>query len=156
MNEYSPKLLKKRKQLDKLEKLEKQSNGISRFKSENIMMLVLDNVLIEDVFNSIGYESQVYLKHIFKDLDRLNDEEKKYIKHNSSVDFLIINKFDNMPLAAIEVDGYKYHENNEEQKKRDIKKNSIFKKFNLNLHRFSTTEQLTDEMLKNILMKYVE
>ena len=151
--DFSPKLLEKKR---KLEKLKKSSRKDSSYNSENIMMITLDDVLKNNIFSSIKYKQQVYLKHIFKDLEILTDEERKYIKHNSSVDFLIVNKFDNMPLVAIEVDGYEFHENNEEQRIRDIKKNSIFKKFGLKLCRFETIGVILDETLRSCLLEFVE
>ena len=55
-------------------------------------------------------------------------EELEFINRNSHIDFLIFNKFDKMPVLAIEVDGYFFH-NSEKQKCRDQKKDNILKKY---------------------------
>ena len=66
-------------------------------------------------------------------------EELEFINRNSHIDFLIFNKFDKMPVLAIEVDGYFFH-NSEKQKCRDQKKDNILKKCNIPLLRFKTNE----------------
>lgn len=44
------------------------------------------------------------------------------ISYNTHIDFLIYNKISKIPLLAVEVDGYKYHQEGNKQKERDILK----------------------------------
>lgn len=85
--------------------------------------------------------------NLFTDLDRLSEEERKFIKNRSSVDFVIYHKLDKSFAMAIEVDGFEFHENNPEQIKRDRLKESIFKKFGYTLKRFKTNESGEEEKI---------
>ncbi|QOR35070.1 AAA family ATPase [Clostridium sp. 'deep sea'] len=133
----------------KLLPLRNKMVSISKFKSENIMATLLSEILQESDYCSYVFRHSVLLKNIFKSLDLLSDEEKKYVKNNSSVDFIIYNKFNNMPVLAIEVDGFEYHENNPAQQERDNKKDSIFKKYELPLLRLATNGSGEREKFKD-------
>ncbi|WP_106768888.1 AAA domain-containing protein [Paenibacillus faecalis] len=129
----------------------------SRHYSENIMHALLDQVLQEPMFGDFELGNQVLLMNLFPDLGRLNEEERRFVKHRSSVDFVIYHKLDKLPALAIEVDGFAFHENNPKQLERDRKKEQIFKKFGLTLERFPTTgsgeEQRIRELLSSVLNK---
>ena len=55
-----------------------------------------------------------------------NDREKSYVGNiNTHVDFILFNKLDKVPVLVIEVDGFKYHDENETQLEGDNIKNGL-------------------------------
>ncbi|MGM1048897.1 MAG: AAA domain-containing protein [Bacillota bacterium] len=123
----------------------------SRHQSENIMHTLIDHVLQEPMFKDFEVVNQVLLMNLFTDLERLNEEERRFVKHRSSVDFVIYHKLDRSLALAIEVDGFAFHENNPEQLKRDDKKENIFKKFGMKLERFRTNESGEEQRIRELL-----
>jgi hypothetical protein len=123
----------------------------SRHKSENLMEARLSQILEKPEFKGFSLSNQVYLMNLFTDLDRLSEEERKFIKNRSSVDFVIHYNLDQSFAMAIEVDGFEFHENNPKQIKRDELKESIFKKFGYTLKRFKTNESGEEEKIINSL-----
>ena len=124
----------------------------SRFLSENLMASLLEEILGVERYNSFAYKTNYALNLLIKDYSQLNPREQQFASHpNSHVDFLLYNKLDKMPVLAIEVDGYRFHEFNEKQRERDIHKNSIFKKLGMPLVRFSTVGSGEREKLKEAL-----
>ncbi|MCS7464993.1 DUF2726 domain-containing protein [Paenibacillus doosanensis] len=107
----------------------------------------------DDKYNNLIFTTQVYLKNLLNNTAKLNDEELSYVKHNSSVDFVIYYKLNKQPLLVIEVDGFSYHENNVQQSRRDVLKNGILKKYDLPLLRLATTGSNEEEKIKNELDK---
>lgn len=74
---------------------------------------------------------------------RNNLEIKQYILNNAHLDFTIYDNRIDKPLAVIELDG-KYHEM-EEQKQRDIKKNTALKHMEIELWRLKSKDALSEE-----------
>ncbi|WP_068779278.1 AAA domain-containing protein [Paenibacillus sp. GM2] len=122
-----------------------------RHRSENIMHALLDGILQDPKFRNFELSNQVFLMNLFPNLDRLEEDERKFIRHRSSVDFVIYYKLDRSPVFAIEVDGFAFHENKPEQLERDKRKERIFKKFGLDLHRFRTNESDEERRLRELL-----
>lgn len=118
----------------------------SKYESENIINLVLEDLLKEDSYKCFNFTMQVYLKDVFKNLDKLNESEKSYIRNRASFDFVIYDNINKQPVMAIEVNGFKYHRNNLEQSKRDLLKASICKKYEFELLILPTTG--SNEVLK--------
>lgn len=123
----------------------------SRHKSENIMHALLDQILQEPKYKDFKLVNQVLLMNLFPNLDILEEEERRFVRHRSSVDFVIYHKFDNSPVLAIEVDGFAFHENKPEQIERDEKKVGIFKKFGVDLQRFPTTGSGEEARIRELL-----
>ncbi len=112
----------------------------SKYDSETIMYNTIKEILKLEEYKSYGVKDRVYpLKNVVLNRDLLTEEEKKFINRNSHIDFLIYNKFDNKPILAIEVDGFDFH-NKEEQIIRDRKKDSILKKCHIPVLRCKTNE----------------
>lgn len=110
------------------------------FDTENITKVVIKNILKE--YSGLKLAMHVPLRQLIK-LNGINltDEETRfYFNRNSHVDFVIYNSLSNVPLLAIEVDGIAFHEQSEEQKIRDKKKDSILSKAGLKLLRLKTNE----------------
>ncbi|MDP4099458.1 AAA domain-containing protein [Paenibacillus sp. P96] len=124
---------------DKLEAFKKRITQKSKYASENIMRTLLKDILHESPYSMLEIGTQVFLGNLFVHLDKLKEEERRYIKNGASVDFVLYNKLDKSPVLAIEVDGFAFHENNLRQQERDHLKDNIFKAYGLPLLRFPTT-----------------
>ena len=129
----------------KLEKLNRNLIYHFRFKSENIMDTILNNELKKEEYKDYKYEREIIMKNMFKSLDDLSEEEKKYVNNGARIDFVIYDNMDNKPKLFIEVDGFEYHKNNPEQLKKDELKNNIAIKNGIDLLRFETGEKHYDE-----------
>ena len=89
---------------------------------------------------------------IIKDPSRLTDEEYRYAMNIfTHTDFLIYSKIDKSPILVIEVDGYKYHAQNETQQHRDRMKDTILEKYNIPILRLQTNESREEERIINKL-----
>lgn len=127
----------------------------SRHKSENIMHALLDMILKDTRYKDFRLANQVLLMNLFPNLDILEEEEQKFVRNRASVDFVIYHKYDNSPALVIEVDGFAFHENNPKQLERDRKKERIFEKYGVALHRFPTTGSGEESKLEALLDKYL-
>ena len=125
---------------------------VSEYDSENLMYSVIQGVLAEEVFSSIGCAVHVSLATLVKNYEPLTEEERKYA-HNplTHVDFLLFNQMDKQPVLAIEVDGTGFHEAGSKQAERDIKKNSILEKCAVPLLRLRTDGSGEKEKIGNAL-----
>ena len=103
------------------------------------MYSVIQEVLSEEAFLTIGCAVHVSLATLVKDYEPLTEEERKYARNPlTHVDFLLFNQMDKQPVLAIEVDGTDFHEAGSKQAERDIKKNSILEKCAVPLLRLRT------------------
>lgn len=118
----------------------KNHKKISEYDSENITQALIEEILDIEEFSMLDVADHVELKHVVKNSDGLSADEWNYASNEyTHLDFIIYRKIDNSVVLAIEVDGYKYHNENEKQLKRDKKKESILKKRNIELLRLNTT-----------------
>lgn len=125
----------------------------SKYPSETIAYHTILKILEKDEYQSYKVKDKVYpLNKVVKDESILTEEERAFIHTNSHIDFLIFNQFNNLPVLAIEVDGYWFH-NTKRQKIRDQKKNSILKKCEIPLLRLKTNECFEVEKIKSELDK---
>ena len=123
------------------EKLLENAKKVSYYDSENLMYNLIKSIFSEYHFTNLGLIAHLPLKEIFKNLDKLNENEKRFVTDTDShVDFMIYNKVSKMPILAIEVDGYGFHKEGTKQHERDILKDGIFAKYDLPLMRLNTTE----------------
>ena len=122
------------------EKLLENAKKVSYYDSENLMYNLIKSIFSEYHFTNLGLIAHLPLKEIFKNLDKLNENEKRFVTDTDShVDFMIYNKVSKMPILAIEVDGYVFHKEGTKQHERDILKDGIFAKYDLPLMRLNTT-----------------
>lgn len=143
---------KKRKELSQIKKWEFDSPA------EEAMYNLIEKILDIDKFSDLGLGLHIPLSHLTQKLDfsKLDEEELDFCTNCfSHVDFVIYHGMDRIPTLAIEVDGYKYHVNNEKQSKRDKIKDGILNKCHIPLIRFRTNESMEEkrliEKLENIL-----
>ena len=122
------------------EKLLENAKKVSYYDSENLMYNLIKSIFSEYHFTNLGLIAHLPLKEIFKNLDKLNENEKRFVTDTDShVDFMIYNKVSKMPILAIEVDGYVFHKEGTKPSL-DILKDGIFAKYDLPLMRLNTTE----------------
>ncbi len=119
-------------------KLLKHSSSKSRYESEKLMKLLLDNLIKIDPYKQFAVQEQVKIKDVLGNVRSFSDNELTYIQNNCSIDFLVKDKVNQDIVCAIEVDGVKYHENNRKQQIKDRQKDSILKKCNIPLLRLKT------------------
>ena len=132
----------------------KKHKKISNYDSENIMYHLLNKVL-ED-YKDLTFTFRYPLNILIKDKTLLNEKERKYTSHhNTHVDFLIYNKISKILLLAVEVDGYKYHKEDNKQKERDILKNNILSKYNIPLIRLTTNGSREESIIRSKLYEIV-
>ena len=121
-------------------KLLENAKKVSYYDSENLMYNLIKSIFSEYHFLNLGLIAHLPLKEIFKNLDKLNENEERFVTDTDShVDFMIYNKVTKQPVLAIEVDGYAFHKEGTKQHERDILKDGIFAKYDLPLMRLSTT-----------------
>ena len=81
-------------------------------------MRFLLNLLLEVV-------SQVRLRDLLPNLDRLNERQKEFVRSVSAIDFAVYHKVSRRMLLAIEVNGTRFHEDSPAQQVRDELKAQI-------------------------------
>lgn len=127
---------------------------ISEYDSENLMYSVIQEVLSEEAFSSIGCAVHVSLATLVKNYEPLTEGERQYARNPlTHVDFLLFNQMDKQPVLAIEVDGTGFHEAGSKQAERDMKKNSILEKCAVPLLRLRTDGSGEKEKIKNALKR---
>ncbi|GHT48663.1 DNA helicase [Bacteroidia bacterium] len=103
-----------------------------------IHKLLSENILLNNAqFSSIDMVREYRLRDLIRDFQSFSEDEIRFIRNNSRIDFLLYNKIDKTPVLAIEVDGVSFHDN-ELQQERDSKKNHILEIIGLPLLRLST------------------
>lgn len=131
-----------------------KSQKVSEYDSENLMYALIKEILSSEEFSKLDVAVQQPLRMLIKDVHKLNDEEIKYMfRPGTKVDFVIFNRFDKTPVLAIEVDGYSSHKEGSVQATRDIKKNSIFDKYEMDYLRLPTTGSGEKAKIINKLME---
>ena len=127
---------------------------VSEYDSENLMYALIQEVLSEEAFSSIGCAVHVSLATLVKSYEPLTKEERQYARNPlTHVDFLLFNQMDKQPVLAIEVDGTGFHEAGSNQAARDMKKNSILKKCAVPLLRLRTDGSGEKEKIRNALKR---
>jgi hypothetical protein len=110
-----------------------------KYKSEDIIWTVLQDILAEPRYAHLTVIPQVLLRNLVPDPASLTPAQLAYVRHRASVDFVVYNGVTNQPLLAIEVDGFAFHENKPEQRERDGLKDEILAARQMPLLRLATT-----------------
>ena len=111
----------------------------TRYRSEDIVWTVIQDILAEERYAHLSPVRQVLLRNLLPGLDGLTPQQEAYVRHRASVDFVVYNRVSNRPVLAIEVDGFAFHENNPAQLARDAVKNEVLAARGLPLLRLPTT-----------------
>lgn len=123
----------------KLVDLSRRVKKTSMYDTENILRALMQEILQEQRFSGLSFREQVFIRNLFREPNKLKSDERRYLQNGASVDFLVYHKLDRVPVLAIEVDGFTYHENNPKQLERDRMKDRIFATYGLPLLRLPTT-----------------
>ena len=128
------------------------------FDSEMLTKELLKAILQNKKFSSFGFRMHVSLKDFMsvKDLHLTNDEYSFYRNPNAHADFLVYNKMSRKPVLIIEVDGVSFHEQQQAQKERDAKKDSIVAKVGLKILRLKTNESNEEKRIIDALNECVD
>ena len=133
---------------NRLNKIMLTRKRISKYESENLMNILIENVLLQSNFLSLKVATHIPLKMLVRNTMLLSNKEIKFSMNEwSHIDFVIFNKLDKRAILAIEVDGYAFHKENSKQKERDNIKDSVLKKIGLPIIRFATNESREEERL---------
>ncbi len=112
---------------------------ISKYDSENLMYSLIEDILLNSKYSSLGVVCHFPLNMLIKNPELLDESQFRYVMNPAThLDFLIYNEITKRSVLAIEVDGYKYHKNNKKQGLRDSLKNEIMKLYEIPLLRFAT------------------
>ncbi|WP_364323207.1 DUF2726 domain-containing protein [Paenarthrobacter nitroguajacolicus] len=111
----------------------------STYTSENIIWTLLSEILEDELFSDLAVAPQVLLKNLLRDPAMLTSQQASFVQKRASLDFVVYNRVTNMPVLAIEVDGFAYHENNPAQQVRDDLKDAICRAHKIRLLRLPTT-----------------
>ena len=113
-------------------------HGPSRFPSENIIDTLLGNVLAETHYARLGYQFQVPLRDVLPHTRRLNEEQRQFVWHGSALDFGVFSTVTHKLVLGIEVDGFRYHEGDPAQRRRDALKDQVLRAYGVPVLRLPT------------------
>lgn len=122
-----------------LKGLARKMRGRAPFASEEVVMVVIEELLAQERFQRLQMSYQVFLYNLLPTSLALTDAEAAFVRHRSSVDFVISDRVTGAVLGAIEVDGFSYHQDDSRQLQRDALKDSILAKSGVPLLRLPTT-----------------
>ena len=106
--------------------------------AEALFRDLLNKVLKEFPSCSWSFIQEYPLRLLPSTLNGFSDEEKRFMRNGSRLDFLLYDRMNNQPIAAFEVDGASFHQKGSNQDRRDKLKNNILKSINIPLIRFRT------------------
>jgi hypothetical protein len=103
-----------------------------------IHKLLSENILLNNMqFSCIDMVREYKLIDLIRDFQPFSEDEIRFMRNNSRIDFLLYSQIDKTPVLAIEVDGVSFHDNIL-QRERDRKKDHILEIIGLPLLRLST------------------
>jgi hypothetical protein len=128
--------------------------------AERIIDVVLGQILAKPEHGHLRVESQILLRNLVPAPDGLGEDQRAFIRHRSSIDFVIYNRVTHRPVLAIEVDGFRFHEARPDQLRRDALKDGILKRLGIPLLRLATTgsdeERQIHDALTNAELTHLE
>lgn len=136
---------------------EAESSKISEYLSENIIYETLVKAINKIQKPDWGVVCHYPLSRLITDYEGLDTHEIAFISNSlSHVDFLLYNSITKKPLMAIEVDGWKYHNQSNLQQSRDKLKDDILSKYKLKPYRISTVDTINVETIANMLLNNID
>lgn len=124
---------------DTLRALAGRLRGAVPYRSEEAMLVTLQQLMEADAFVHLGLHYQVFLQHLLPTDADLSHAESSFVRNRSSVDFVISNRTTDRVLGVIEVDGFTYHADNPSQLRRDAMKDALLERHGIALLRLPTT-----------------
>jgi hypothetical protein len=123
----------------------------SKFASENIVWTLLLEILAEAHYTDLAVAQQVVLRNLLPDLSTLTAQQKAYVRNRATMDFVIYNRITNVPVLAVEVDGFAFHEADPLQRVRDGLKDAICLVHGIPLLRLPTTGSGEEHVIRQRL-----
>ena len=134
----------------------KKHKRISEYDSENLAFSVIEDVLKQDRFQSVGCSIHSSLATLVKDYGVLTEEETRYASNPlTHLDFLLFNTMNRAPLLAIEIDGASFHAPGTAQANRDTIKDHVMEKIHIPLLRIKTNESGERARIETALLSAV-
>ena len=134
----------------------KKHKRISEYDSENLAFSVIEDVLEQDRFQSVGCSIHSSLATLVKDYSVLTEEETRYASNPlTHLDFLLFNTMNRAPLLAIEIDGTSFHAPGTAQANRDTMKDHVMEKIHIPLLRIKTNESGERARIETALLSAV-
>jgi hypothetical protein len=124
---------------DVLKSMASHLPGVTPYRSEEAVLVTLEDLLDSDEFRHLRLSYQVPLQHLLAGTAVLTPDELSFVRHRASVDFVISNRTTDQVLGVIEVDGFTYHQDNPDQLRRDALKDAILARQGIALLRLPTT-----------------
>ena len=125
----------------------------SRYKSEQILTQVLREAMSEPSARALTFHSQIALNQVASSSNSaLTQQERTFMAHRASCDFVLYFKVGKTPLGVIEVDGASH--DRPDQAQRDALKNSILEKCGIPLLRLRTVESRIEERVATFLAQW--
>lgn len=124
--------------------------------SENLIYHTLQKCIARLGLRNTNLLCHYPLSRLIADDSLLDNEEKRFAHDvRTHIDFLLYHSLTKQPLLCIEVDGWRYHQT-EVQQKRDRIKDVIFDKYGLKFIRISTVQTITEESLCSLVSQYLD
>lgn len=132
--------------------LQKRLLNRSKWKCENIVDTIIDDICNEKKYGVMSYVRNYPLRKIVRLENVENKEDKAFmLRPGTHCDFVIYNELDKTIIMTVEVDGYQHKE--ELQKQRDIKKDRILSGAGIPTLRLNTTASECKEKIEKVLEK---
>lgn len=136
----------------------KKNKRVSEYDSENLMHVLIQEEIVKYEGISLGFVCHQPLRLLFRDQSKMSAEEQRFVNTGlSHLDFLIYNKVSKRPVLAIEVDGFRYHQEGTRQAERDKIKDHIMEIYDIPFLRFKTNgsgeRKVLSDKLDDILTK---
>lgn len=136
---------------ERLLPLKAKMNEKVHYQSEEALRVLLEEILQQPDFSRYGYSQGVLLQNLLKDTTMLSAEEESFVRNRASLDFVVFYKQDKSCILVIEVDGFAFHENHQEQLRRDAMKDSILQKYRIPFLRLATNGSREREKIEEML-----
>ena len=140
-----------RRYSSKLVPLKAKMNQGARYKSEEVIRVLLEDILSEPQNNRYSYVQGMLLRNLINTADLLTPEELSFVNNRASLDFVVYYKHDKSCKMVVEVDGFAFHENNPDQLQRDTLKDTILMKYGVPILRLPTNGSREREKIQRSL-----
>ena len=80
----------------------------------------------------------MHLRDVLPHTRRLNEEQRQFVWHGSALDFGVFSTITRKLVLGIEVDGFRYHEGDPVQRRRDVLKDQVLRAYGVPVLRLPT------------------
>ena len=135
----------------KLNSLKAKMDPNARYRSEEALRVLLEEILSESEYKRYSYIQGMLLRNLLNTVELLTPEELYFVNNRASLDFVVFYRQDKACALVIEVDGFAFHENNPEQLHRDALKDAILAKYKVPVLRLASNGSRERERIQRIL-----